>query len=184
MRTRLGFLVLLALVPALMFFTNNTDSVSKTGSDVILIGGTATSNGANTIKINVVAAENIMKTVENSTVRIGKKSFEIDAVSGHVTHMDLTLKDTVAYQIYLSFYEKTDDGQYVEIPGSEMNADRDDFTLGVKKGLPVNASAATIKATVNAVMTGMIAGTPTQKWGAYNAVMTGYGAPLLPLAQQ
>jgi hypothetical protein len=131
-----------------------------------------------------VAAENIMKTVENSTVRIGKKSFEIDAVSGHVTHMDLTLKDTVAYQIYLSFYEKTDDGQYVEIPGSEMNADRDDFTLGVKKGLPVNASAATIKATVNAVMTGMIAGTPTQTWGAYNAVMTGYGAPLLPLAQQ
>lgn len=183
MKTRLILLIMMAVVPALMFFTNKVDSVGASDSDAILIGG-GDVNGTNTIKINVVRAENIMKTVENSTVRIGKKSFEIDAVSGHVTHMDLTLKDTVAYQIYLTFYEKTDDGGYIEIPGSEMNADRDDFTLGVTKGLPSNASAATIKATVNAVMTGMIAGTPTQKWGAYNAVMTGYGAPLLPLAQQ
>lgn len=181
MKAKLGYLMVLACMPVLMFFTTTDENQSGE----IRIGGKPIGGGHGTTTINnVVAAENIMKTVENSTVRIGKKSFEIDAVSGHVTHMDLTLKDTVAYQIYLSFYEKTDDGQYIEIPGSEMNADRDDFTLGVKKGLPVNATAATIKATVNAVMTGMIAGTPTQKWGAYNAVMTGYGAPLIPLAQQ
>lgn len=140
--------------------------------------------GISANKIKQANNGNVIKVVENSVVEIGKKSFEIDGVSGHVTHLPLTLKDSADYQIYLTFYEKDDAGNFVEIPLSAMNADRDDFTAGVKKVLPANASAATIKATVNSVMNGMIAGTASQKWSAYNSVMTGYGAPLLPLNQQ
>lgn len=174
MKSRLSILVLLAIVPAFMFFTNKE-------KELITIGNNPIGNGAGTI---TVTSEYVIKTVENSTVKIGAKSFEIDAVSGKVVQMDLTLKDSMAYQIYLVFYEKDANGNFTEIAGSEMNADRDDFTLGVKKVLPTNTSASTLKATVNQVMGAMIAGTPTQKFNAFNSVMTGYGAPLLPLAQQ
>jgi hypothetical protein len=130
-------------------------------------------------------AQEVFKTDAASLVEMDSGvMFKIDAVKGKVVDMDLSLTDSMAFKIYLVFLKRTSDSTLAEIPQSGMNADREDFYRGVKANMPVGTDESTINATVNGVMKAMLAGSPAEKWGAYNAIMSGYGAPLLPIGEQ
>jgi hypothetical protein len=129
-------------------------------------------------------AQIIFKTQPNSLITVDFSSYRIDGVSGRVVEMPLNLSDSIAFTVYLEFYRADASGNLVTIPRSGMNADRVDFTKGVSAGLAANATAAMVKNAVNNVMKAMLTGSPIEKWAAYNAIMSGYGAALLPLSGQ
>ena len=126
----------------------------------------------------------VFTTVPNSLVTIAYSSYRIDGVLGKVVEMPLTLKDSMAYTIYLEFYRADSSGNFVAIPRSAMNADREDFEKGVRAAVPVGTPDSFVNTQVNNIMKAMIAGTKEEKWGAYNAIMSGYGARVLPLVEQ
>lgn len=134
--------------------------------------------------LSATAQDAIFKTVPSSTITIDFSSYVIDGVSGRVVQMPLTLADSMSFTVYLQFYRKDAAGQFVKIPRSEMNADREDFEGGIRAASPVGITEEQINAIVDNIMRAMVAGTPAEKWQAYNAIMSGYGAPLLPLAEQ
>ena len=129
-------------------------------------------------------AQEVFKTVPNSLVTIDYSSYRIDGVSGKVVEMPLTLKDSMAYTIYLEFYRADSLGNFVAIPRSAMNADREDFEQGVRAAVPSGTPDSFGNTQWNNIMKAMIAGTREEKWSAYNAIMSGYGAALKPLNEQ
>jgi hypothetical protein len=129
-------------------------------------------------------AQEIFKTVPNSLVTIDYSSYRIDGVAGRIVEMPLTLTDSMVYTIYLEFYRADTSGNFVAIPRSAMNADRADFDKGVRAAVPNGTPDSFVNSKVNNIMKAMIAGTAAEKWQAYNAIMTGYGAALKPLNEQ
>jgi len=139
-----------------------------------------------------VNAQEIFKTVENSSVQVNEwTTYAVDGVgNAKVVDMDLSLSDSIVeFTIYLSFYEVDTSGTFSVIPRSGMNADREDFFKGVKAAIAAqgvsepNLTPAANEQT-NSIMRAMLSGTRDQKYAAYNAILTGYGAPLLPLDEQ
>jgi hypothetical protein len=126
----------------------------------------------------------IFKTVPNSLITIDYSSYVIDGVSGKVVEMDLTLSDKIEYTIYLVFYRADSEGNLVEIPRSAMNADRTDFEKGIKAAVPEGTPDSVVESQVNNIMKAMLTAYPSDRWEAYNSILMGYGASLLPLAEQ
>jgi hypothetical protein len=129
-------------------------------------------------------AQEVFKTVPNSLITIDYSSYQIDGVSGKVVDMDLTLKDSMAYTTYIRFYRLNLEGNFVEIPRADMNADRIDFEKGVRASVPSGTSDSVVNTQVNNVMKAMLTASPSGKWAAFNSILMGYGASLKPLNEQ
>ena len=127
---------------------------------------------------SLIGSAQIMETDQpDSIVEIDNTIYKIDGVSGLAGNIVLYPTDSVNFTIYLQFHKKQD-SSWVEIPRSAMNADWYDFVKGVKAAAPPGTPDNIIYAQVQQLMRGMIAGNKQEKLQAYNAIMTGYGAPL------